>query len=85
MAEGEFGHIVGSTGGSPRLPGGSVVGGQRVYDLHYFNNPRKRDAAEFGIFADGVLTIGEIDAEDLVAGDIAVLPLDRGHDGAERC
>src|SRR6188768_1626751 len=54
---------------------GSVVGGQRVDDLWHLGDPAHRNPAELAMLADGVLASCQVDAECLVARDIAVLPL----------
>src|ERR1700683_4047300 len=53
-----------------------VVGGQRIDELWNFDNARDGDSAELGVLADQLFTRGEVDAEDLVACHVAVLPLD---------
>src|SRR6187551_4084637 len=53
----------------------SVIGGQRVDDLRHLRYPAHRNSAELAMLADGVLASCQVDAECLVARDIAVLPL----------
>lgn len=67
-----------------RLQTGSIVGRQRIDDLRNFGDFRNRDAAQLGMFADRILALGKIDAKGLVARDVAVLPLDRRSDRAQR-
>ena len=54
---------------------GRFVGCQRADDSRHFSDLGKRNASEPGMLADRVLAIGQVDAEGLVAGEIAMLPL----------
>src|SRR5579885_3232495 len=58
------------------FPAASVVGGERIDDLRYLDDPGDRNAAQLRVFADRVLARREIDAERAIGGHVAVLPLD---------
>ncbi len=61
-----------------------VVRRKRIDDLRHFGDVARRDAAQLGMLADRVLAIGQVDAIGLVAGHIAVLPLDPHPDFVKR-
>src|SRR5881227_355463 len=61
-----------STGGGWLLPRGRVD--HRADPAHDVG----REAAAFGVLEDGLLVLGDVDAVDLVAGHVAVLPLGTG-------
>src|SRR4051812_1920032 len=63
---------------------GLVVGCQRIDDPGDLDNPADRDAAEFCMLPDEVFALGKIDAEGLVAGDVALLPMEVLADLADR-
>lgn len=57
--------------------------GDRIDDRRHNADAVYGEAAEFGVAADGCLIGGDVDAVDLVFGDVAVDPLDLRSEGAE--
>src|SRR5690606_31107096 len=62
----------------------SGVGGGRVYGLADLGDLVGREAAQPRMFVDDLLVAGEVDAEGLVGGDVALDPLDVGAEFLER-
>src|SRR5205085_5019485 len=57
--------------------------GRGIDHLADFGDLARREAADLGVFLDDRLILGEVDAEGLVGGDIAVDPLDVGAELAQ--
>src|SRR5262249_44529736 len=70
--------LVGNPGAAPSAPRSALGRGGGVDHLPHFGDLGRRKPAGLGVFADDLVVLGEVDAEGLVVGDIALDPLDVG-------